>query len=112
MHKLLTPFTKGELITISAGCFSDYYVEGVFRVLRDFDPTEVGTQYATQYVASRRLPGAEVNLYYIQHFYDVEEDTLDFYAWLIHEGYLEVVESREWHLGDDGELDLPFGEYS
>jgi hypothetical protein len=85
-----TPMIEGELITISTGCYSDYDVEGVFRVKKSFDAVEV-----------------------LKHW-EGDRDSYDsckrFLGYLASQGYIEDVPSRELHLGNY-DLDDNFGIY-
>jgi hypothetical protein len=101
-QKLMRPFTAGEFITISTGSYSDYSVEGVFKVACDFDPNEITKKFINDYIKPRVIDDAysEDDMNRFHYYWGVEEGTLDFYAWLIQEGYLELIDSRQWHLGD------------
>lgn len=102
VKKVPTQFKAGELITIATGYYSDYTVEGVFRVLKGFDPNLIVPDYIA-YHKSRFPVDYEPDEYDVGRWspdYMTEEGTLDFFAWLIKEGWLATVDSREWHLGD------------
>lgn len=74
----------GTLLTISTGCYSDYNVHGVFRVLKDITQEDYES-------------------------FRVEDDSYcdldDVLAKMATLGYIEDVESTELHLGLYGELE-------
>jgi hypothetical protein len=43
-----TKFKEGEIILLTSGSYSDYYVKGLFRVLKDFDATDYKLKYEGQ----------------------------------------------------------------
>lgn len=74
----------GTLLTISTGCYSDYSVHGVFRVLKDITQEDYES-------------------------FRVEDDgwcdLSEVIAKMATLGYIENVESTELHLGSYGELE-------
>ena len=88
----MTEFTKIETIipagayfTVSTGVYSDYYVSGIFRALKDIDANVLRSQWLKDHpdnVAGYRF------------------DEIAFLAWVVREGLLEPVPSFEWHLCD------------
>lgn len=80
----------GTLLTISTGCYSDYYVRGVFRACKDIDADALSKQWLTLH--PEQSDG-----------YRFRED--DFLAWLAVSGYLEDVPSWEWHLSNYSRID-------
>ena len=73
--------TKGELVAISNGEYSDYCVNGLFKVLKDFDAKQMAIEWG----------GA---------------NGMQFVPWLCIRGYLEDVEYREMHTGCYGETEI------
>lgn len=66
-------FKSGEIIVITEGEHSDYDLQGVFRVSRDFDAAEINRRINTN---------------------------IDFETWLLVNGYLIEIEFRELSIVD------------
>ena len=89
-----TKITKGELLTLATGEYSDYSVRGVFRALSDFDPQEQIAKFISE------NPQDDGDNYY---------DLSEFIGWVARSGLLEPVDSREWHIGSYGRFDSTLG---
>jgi hypothetical protein len=85
-RKVPVVIPAGALFTITAGEYSDFSVDGVFRALKDID----GERLRGEWLAQRPVP-----------------DSIDaprFTAWLALNGFLEQIPAFELHLdGYDGE---------
>lgn len=76
-----TAIAAGTLVVLSTGSYSDFYVEGVYRALKDINPGELRAHRIDEYGLTK------------------------FLAWLVREGYLEHIPSRElWIDGGDVEI--------
>ena len=87
--KTTTPVRKGDIFTITTGCYSDYTIDGVFRAREDFNPDALLADYGARFPEQ-------------QGRYKFEE--AQFVAELVRLQIIEQVEGvREWHLGDYGD---------
>jgi hypothetical protein len=84
-EKKMVVIPAGSLLTISVGAYSDYTVYGVFRALKDIDAEDIRDRWLTN------NPQQGENY----HF-----DESEFLGWVTREGFLEPIESFEWHLAD------------
>lgn len=75
------PIKAGEIFYFTAGDYSDYYIHGVFRALRDIkDPDDLLITAATKFRSTYRFTSEK------------------FIAFLIREGVVEQVDAVEWWL--------------
>lgn len=81
----MEPIPKGALLTVSAGCYSDYRVAGVFRALKEIDTATLIAEWLKAHPEQEKR-------------YSFEE--YKFLADLAKRGFLEDVECWELHLGD------------
>lgn len=85
MEPNLLPIPAGSLLTVRTGEYSDYYVRGIFRALRDIDAAKLREEYLSERPKQRER-------------YHFEDD--EFLAWAVRGGYIEPVDGLEWHLSD------------
>jgi hypothetical protein len=79
----MTPIPAGAIFTVTSGEYSDYYIVGVFRALREIEPNILLKQWLTNHPEQ-------------QEDYNFEEK--EFLAWITQNGYLEVVDCYNWKL--------------
>lgn len=87
MQKIEVVIPAGSLLTVSTGSYSDYYVWGVFRALKDIDAQALREQWLVDH-PEQTAP------------YRFNAD--EFFAWVAKDGIVEAVPSADWHLGDYG----------
>lgn len=87
MNKKPTNIPAGALFTITAGEYNEYNAKGVFRALREIPTAELLATYLREHAAEME-----------PHSFDDSR----FLAWVARQGYLEPLESFEWHLSDYG----------
>ena len=90
-------FQKGEFMTTSEGEYSDYCVNGLFKVLIDFDANTLLQSWANE--TGRKLESGVVES-------DHVNENIDFLGWINKKGYVEEVNYRELHLGSYGKTRL------
>lgn len=90
-------FKAGELMTIAQGVFSAYYVNGLFKVLVEFDAQELLIKWAKE-------TGREINDGVVPP--DCKNKNLEYLGWLNKKGYIEDVDYRELHIGSYNETKL------
>lgn len=95
-------FVKGELVTLSNGEYSDYCVNGLVRVLKDFDASVLIKEWAKDNAVKIN----DRSLGYSREAYTINSNGMSFLGWLNKEGYTEDVEYRELHMGCYGEVVL------
>lgn len=88
-------FEVGELITIASGEYSDYCVNGLFRIIVEFDAQEQLKRWAE---ATDRKMDADGD---VRYEWGVDRDKITFLAWLSQEGFIDDVPYRELHVGDE-----------
>ena len=86
----MTAFAEGQLILVSNGAYSDYTVMNLWRVLKPFDSQVIVEAWLTLHPEQRAA-------------YHGDFDA--FGAWVLAEGYVELVEHHEWFLGSYGTFD-------
>lgn len=99
-------YKKGELIALSTGEYSDYYVNCFVRVLKDFDASELLDLWAKDNAVI-----ANVNPVFrdTSKTYRKKEGCMDFIVWLNKFGYAEYIKYRELHVGSHDETELLSG---
>jgi len=97
MKEQITEFKAGELMTISTGEYSDYCVNGLFSVLKDFDAQVQLAAWAAE--TGREMTGDGV-------YSNYQNKQIDYMGWLNRNGFVEDVTFRELHIGDYGETEL------
>jgi hypothetical protein len=80
----------GTLLALETGEYSDYGVEGFYRVLKDFDGKELMRQYLAEHPEQAEA--------YSGHTYE-------FSAWLSKSGFIEDIDYLRWHIGSYGCFD-------
>ena len=78
---------RGEILILSCGEYSDYYVNLLCRVLKDFEEHEVANKYDCK-----------------EDNYDFDSD--EFVAYLIREKYIEEIDYVEWNFATYGRLEF------
>ena len=82
----------GTILVLETGEYSDYTFSGPFRVLRDFDQTEVVAAHVAQWIAPNDWEKAP--------------DTDSFMGWLSSERYIEPIDGVvSWYIGSYGRLE-------
>jgi hypothetical protein len=87
----MAPIPSGAIFYISAGCYSDYRVEGVFRALVEIDAEKLRKEWLSKHPEQKT---------------EYKFDGDDFIA--AHSHLMEQVDSWEWYLtayGNAGEMD-------
>lgn len=83
--------TKGTLLILEAGEYSDKEFHGPFKVLRAFDQTEVKARFKAERAQPSEWP---------------DEDIDHFMIWLTRERYIEPAPKVfNWHVGSYGWLE-------
>jgi len=93
---------EGGTILFGSGEYSDYYVEGLYKVLKDFNIKEAEEQYKTEHGKPMKAWGAVNRV----HATKVSEGDIEFTAWLTSEGYVDNIDYVDFHLGSYGEFEL------
>lgn len=112
-------FKVGDILTVANGEYSDFTYIGPFKVIKEFSTKEVSEVYAN-------LPDSEEE--YDAYTYSYANDYVglwrkaektyvgkkmrtiennlpeNFHAWLVKEGYVEAMDSIEWHVGCYGKF--------
>lgn len=78
------PIPAGAILSITNGEYSTYYIQGVFRALKEIDTDAVLAKWREKH------PNGSVA---------IDESSL--LAWLSREGFIEAVDSWEWNIGSD-----------
>lgn len=82
---------EGTTLSFSTGEYSDYYVSGIVKVLKDIDQKTV-----IDLARAEWTPDNEWSRF----------DTDDLIGWLNRKGYIEDVPDQfEWHVGSYGQVD-------
>ena len=97
MNVTINVFKVGTLMAISKGEYSDYCIEGLFKVLKDFDAKEQMIVWAKE--TDREILKEEITN-------DYNNKNIDFMEWLNRTGFIEDVEYRELHTGNYGDTIL------
>ncbi|MCK5606151.1 hypothetical protein KAR91_29905 [Candidatus Pacearchaeota archaeon] len=100
--EIVPMFKVGELMTVSSGSYSDYCVQGLFKVLRDFNAQEQMVLWVNE---TGRVMSEHAD---VEADYRQKQRTKDivFLAWLNEKGFVEDVPYRELNIGDCGETCL------
>lgn len=93
-------FKVGELMTMSSGEYSDYCVQGLFKVIIDFDAQQKLAEWAEE--NGKELKGGGV-------YSGWSSRGVDFLGWLNSNNYIAEIEYRELHLGGYGDTRLSQG---
>lgn len=93
-----TKYSAGEIALLTSGSYSDYYVQGAARVLRDCDFAELyplfSKEYNVLYESTKHLPWPKREPKF------VSARISSFISWLEREGYVEEITQRELNLDD------------
>jgi hypothetical protein len=81
-------FKTNEILAISTGEYSDYMVNGLFKVTADFDAKEKLKEWASE--TGRPLINSVVKA-------DDNNQKIEFTGWLNKNNYIQDVEYRELH---------------
>lgn len=92
-------FNAGDITLLTLGNHSDYAINELVKVVKDFDLKKVIDDWASE---NGRLYSEERRQYYLR-----KNNGLKFVDWLIKQGYAEKIEYRELNTGyDDNEVDI------
>lgn len=97
--------TKGQLVNVTNGEYSDYYLMGAFRVLKDFDSNDTLAEFAKEHNIERKVLSRKYDgdlIYYKDDSYKIGPQ--DYLAWLNKGGYLEDADIVELYLGSYNQL--------
>lgn len=78
-----------EIVIVTAGCYSDYGMHGVFRAMADIDPDAAAKAWVTAH------PEQAEDYSFNEHQFLTE---------IYKRGLLVSVDAIEWHLGDYGKI--------
>lgn len=81
---------KDTVLMLSNGAYSDYGVEGPYRVLKTFDQVKVCESFKAEWEAKNNPK---------LHSWSAPS-TNQFIAWLHSNGYIEDIAAHQWYLGD------------
>jgi hypothetical protein len=95
-----TGFAAGELMYFSSGAYSDYSVDGVFKVQKAFELEDVISVYRDEFCTKHEY----IN-YFKQPSVDWKENYqadgyIGFIAWMTREGYVDPIAYKEVHISD------------
>ena len=96
-------YAVGELILFSREEYSDYYVARTVVVLKDFDANALLPVWAEEH--GKRLHNTPSTTY-PSGSYRRNMGQPEFYDWLIENGYVAPVKTRELHVGFSDEVML------
>lgn len=96
--KKIEAFRAGELMSIASGEYSGYCVDGLFRVLVDFDAQELLLEWAKEI-------GGEVDADGLVPPVSGDKN-ITFLGWLNKNNYIEDVDYRTLHIGSFGDTKL------
>lgn len=84
----------GMSIIVSSGCYSDYSFSQVFIALKDFNYMEEAKKFFFEHMNENKEEVLEDGYYSICRS--------DFEGWLFRNGFIDLCESREIHIGSYG----------
>lgn len=93
----MLPIPAGALLILTAGEYSGYGVEGLFRAKALLEPTVL----LKEYLSTSTAEGFEATL---QNFEDHR-----FIGWLVKRGLIEHIDCYEWHTSNGYGLDRASG---
>ncbi|MCT8858334.1 hypothetical protein K5M76_06540 [Shewanella xiamenensis] len=92
-------FSVGDVALLTLGKHSDYGINELVKVVKDFDLKKVIDDWASE---NASLYQEKIRDYYLR-----KNNGLKFVDWLIKQGYAEKIEYRELNTGyDDNEVDI------
>ena len=106
-------YRKGDILTFSRGCYSDYHVIGLFNVLKDFSYTEKLIDWATaenlefEYTDRRKYRSRGSKQKYLVIKGAGWECTEEFVSYMNRHGHIEDIDYFELHLEDYSDLEVP-----
>lgn len=80
---------KDSILLITTGDYSDYYVQGLFKVIKEINKITVVSEFNEACPAVGR-----------------DDRQSKFLAWLAASGYVEDIEHEEWHIGSYGQVSV------
>lgn len=89
MNKMM-PIPAGSLFTVTAGCYSDYHIHGVFRAIAKIDADQLIVDWLAEHPEQKK-----------PYCFDVSA----FLAAIARKGLIESIDCFEWHLGDYDSVD-------
>jgi len=89
-------FKVGEFLTVASGEYSDYCVNGLFKVEKDFYMTEIFEAYGAE--TGQKITGNEILRK------DSKRLEISLIGYLNKNGFISDVEYREVHTGSYGEV--------
>ena len=90
-------FNVGEFITMAEGEYSDYCVNGLFRVVHEFNLEEVFERYGKD--TNQTIINGEIS------YEDINPDAIGFMPYLlITLGFIQEIDYKEIHLGCYGTI--------
>ena len=98
MSETISLFVTGEIVMFTHGVYSDYGVNGLFVVQKDFDAQEELFAWAKN--TNRKISSGGV----VRADYGNEQ--MDYLGWLNAGGFLKELDRRELHTGDYGDTFL------
>ena len=90
-------FKTGEFITLAEGDYSSYVVNGLFKVIEDFNIDELHERFLVEVA-----PQTAEDIEWGRGLGHIEK----FQFWLLTNKFLTEVDYREIHLGDAWDLDI------
>ncbi|MEL4300054.1 hypothetical protein ACE02Z_00340 [Shewanella xiamenensis] len=113
-------FSVGDVALITLGKHSDYGINELVKVVKDFDLKKVIDDWASENASfhqektmvhhiDEKTGLKSIDLYQekIRDYYLRKNNGLKFVDWLIKQGYAEKIEYRELNTGyDDNEVDI------
>lgn len=97
-------YKKDELILITSGEYSDYMHDGLFKVLIDFDASDLIEQWAVSNAKLTECYDGIIDK--IKVYNQKREGSICFQSWLERNGYIKIIEYSELHTGCWGDITL------
>jgi len=97
MREKILDYKEGSFLMISSGEYRDYEINGLFKVLKDFNANDQLLAWAEE--TDRKL----VNMI-VQR--DSLNKNINYTDWLNKNGFIEYVQHRELHIGCYGQTKL------
>ena len=84
-------YKKGQIVLLSIDEYSDYCIEGLVRIVKDFDPSTVMEEWSIDNADMRK---------YKTKMYHKKLHGVTFVDWLNENNYTENINYREFNVGD------------
>jgi len=99
---------SGEIFNTTYGAYSDYYLCGSFKALKDLDTGELVREFAKEHNLERKKNEASSYKKDIEAYEDTTYllGNLSFLAWLSNGGYVEEAHVKEWYIGSYNEFNV------